>query len=112
MNRLRELRQRRFTQDEVAKYLNVSRPTYGKYESGEIPLSEDALRKLSKLYMVSTDYILGITDVLVPDPEQAQSETDHALSSEIRMLSEDEKRDILAFMRYRRTLNKDTVHKA
>ena len=106
MNRLKELRQRRFTQEEVAEYLNVSRPTYGKYESGEIPLNEDALRRLSKLYTVTTDYILGISDTLIPDPDQSVSETDYALNNEIRMLTESEKRDMLAFIRYKKTLNK------
>ena len=51
-----------FTQDYVAKYLNVNRVVYNRYENGirEIPIS--ILIKLSKLYNVSIDYMVGLTN--------------------------------------------------
>ena len=50
------------SQQEVANYLVCNRQVYARYERGirEIPVS--MLIKLSKLYNVSTDYILGLED--------------------------------------------------
>jgi len=50
------------TQQQVADYLMCNRQVYSRYERGlrEIPTS--MVISLSKLYKVSTDYILGLTD--------------------------------------------------
>lgn len=59
--RLYELRtDHDMTQKQVADYLVCNRQVYARYENGlrEIPVS--MLIKLSKLYGVSTDYILGL----------------------------------------------------
>ena len=50
------------TQQQVADYLTCNRQVYARYERGlrEIPVS--MLIKLAKLYKVSTDYILGLSD--------------------------------------------------
>ena len=50
------------TQAEVASYLNVRQSTYSQYETGKRQLPIDALIKLSKLFGVTTDYILELTD--------------------------------------------------
>lgn len=50
------------TQKEVAAHLNVLQNTYSQYETEHRQLPVEALIKLSKLYHVSTDYILGLTD--------------------------------------------------
>lgn len=69
MNRLKALRQGRYTQAEVAALLGVGRTTYTKYERGDIRLSPNMLIKLSKLYGVSVDYILGEAGDLPEDRE-------------------------------------------
>ena len=50
------------TQQQVAEYLMCNRRVYARYERGirEIPVS--MLIRLCKLYKVSADYILGLTD--------------------------------------------------
>ena len=50
------------TQRKVAEYLHMHLEVYRRYEKGirEIPVW--ALVQLAKLYHVSTDYILGLTD--------------------------------------------------
>jgi len=61
--RLYELRtDNDLTQQQVADYLMCNRQVYARYERGirEIPVS--MLIKLAKLYKVSTDYILELTD--------------------------------------------------
>ena len=61
-NRLKELRDGKYTQDQISKLLNVGRSTYTKYESGAITMNEDILSRLSEIYDVSIDYILGRSD--------------------------------------------------
>lgn len=51
-----------YKQVDVAKYLNVSQNTYSQYETGVIELTASTLIKLSKLYNVSVDYLLGLSD--------------------------------------------------
>lgn len=50
MNRLKQLRKVRFTQDEIADALNVGRSTYTKYENGAIQMSADVLVRFSEIY--------------------------------------------------------------
>ena len=50
------------TQEYLAKYLSCSQSAYSKIEAGKRQLSIDYLIKLSSLYRVSTDYLLGLTD--------------------------------------------------
>ena len=60
--RIRDLREDQdYTQLFVAKHLNMQRSVYRRYESGEREIPVWALIKLSRLYRVSTDYILGLT---------------------------------------------------
>lgn len=57
------------TQQEVASLLGVERSTYGKYETGAIPLKDiDMLKRLSAIYGVSHDYIRGLSDSRVIEP--------------------------------------------
>lgn len=60
--RIRDLREDHdLTQKDVAKLLNCSQQAYSNYELGQRDLPTDILIKLSALYDVSVDYILGIT---------------------------------------------------
>lgn len=61
LNRLEELRlDSDMTQQQIADYLNMKREVYRRYEKGIYELPVWALIKLSELYGVSSDYILGI----------------------------------------------------
>ena len=60
--RIRNLRENRdLRQREVADYLNCSRQVYSNYELGQRDSPTDVLIKLSTLYEVSVDYLLGLT---------------------------------------------------
>ena len=50
------------TQQQVADYLHCQREVYRRYEKGSRQLPVDCLIMLSRLYHVSTDYILGLKD--------------------------------------------------
>lgn len=61
--RLRELREDHdLTQNDVAEYLKMKQPQYFRYENGNRDIPTEVLIALSKLYKVSTDYILEIKD--------------------------------------------------
>lgn len=63
-NRLREIRKKyNLNQTQLAKKINMSQMGYSKYETGEILLHTRLLIKLSRIYNVSIDYLLGLTDV-------------------------------------------------
>ena len=49
-------------QTEVAVYLGMSQSGYSKYETGENDVPTSVLIKLSKLWRVSIDYLLGVSD--------------------------------------------------
>ena len=61
--RVRDLREDHdLKQRELATYLSCSQQVYSNYELGQRDIPTDVLIKLSQLYDVSTDYILGLTN--------------------------------------------------
>jgi transcriptional regulator with XRE-family HTH domain len=63
MNRVRQLREeRRMSGYELAELLNLSHQQVYDLEKGKRRLNEDTLRALSKIFSVTTDYILGLAD--------------------------------------------------
>lgn len=61
--RIRDLREDRdLKQREVADYLSCSQQVYSNYELGQRDIPTDVLISLSKMYNVSVDYILGLTN--------------------------------------------------
>lgn len=56
------------TQAEIAQYLGCQREVYRRYEKGTRQIPVDMLIQLSKLYNVSIDYLLGLTNEKKPYP--------------------------------------------
>ncbi|WAH38576.1 helix-turn-helix domain-containing protein [Alicyclobacillus dauci] len=80
--RFKELREKRWTQDEAAEALGVSRSTIAGYESdtkGRIP-RQDTLRKIADVFGVSVDYLLG------RDDPSTKTEDDHVSPEEREFL--------------------------
>ena len=68
--RIRELRERSgLSQASVGSLINFSQRTYAYYESGKRMLPPEVLCALARLYNVSADYILELTD----DPQPKSS---------------------------------------
>ena len=62
-DKLRELRkEREMTQEAVAEQLGVSAQTVSKWEKGTQMMGVDKYIRLSALYGVPVDYLLGITE--------------------------------------------------
>lgn len=61
--RIREVRlEQGRTQQEVADTINLSRTQYIQHEQGRTRMPIDIIIRLSKLFNVSTDYLLGLSD--------------------------------------------------
>ena len=64
IQRLRDLREDHDkTQREAAAYLNMNQSVYRRYENGSRETPAWVLDKLADHYQVSTDYLLGRTDI-------------------------------------------------
>ena len=63
MNRLRELRKRKgLTQSDLAEKLGVTSMSISRYENGKDEINNKNLKKLSEIFDVSIDYLLGNTE--------------------------------------------------
>ena len=62
-SRLKELRiQAGYTQQQIADKLHVRQQSYARYELGTGEPNLDMLFKISQIFELSVDYILGIID--------------------------------------------------
>ena len=62
---LKEMRvSRKLKVQEVSDYLNCLPSVYSRYENGKREPSIDILLKLSKLYSVSVDYLIGNDEII------------------------------------------------
>ena len=65
--RLRQIRKEKgLTQAEVAKLLSIGESTVSFYESGKRQPDYETLIRLSEAFKVSTDFLLGKTDIKNP----------------------------------------------
>lgn len=63
IRRIRDLREDHdLTQQEVANYLQTSQTMYARYERGANEMPIRHLIALCRLYHVSSDYLLGLSD--------------------------------------------------
>ena len=68
MNRLKYLRTERGENlEKVAEYLNVSIQTISNYENEKRDMTPDTIIKLAEYFGVSTDYLLGKSDIRNPE---------------------------------------------
>ncbi|HEM9618018.1 TPA: helix-turn-helix transcriptional regulator [Streptococcus agalactiae] len=66
--RLKELRKKsNLTQKDMAEYFGTSQPSYQAWESGKRNPNSESLDKIANFFNVSTDYLLGNTDLKNPD---------------------------------------------
>lgn len=69
MLKIRELREDKdLTQKQLSKLLNCTQQTYSRYETEEITIDINNLKKLAEFYNTSIDYIVGLTNETKPYP--------------------------------------------
>lgn len=63
-SRLKELRnEKKFSQKQVAEDMGISITTISQYENDSRFPNEEILKRLCLYYQISSDYLLGLTDV-------------------------------------------------
>ncbi|MGG3839700.1 helix-turn-helix transcriptional regulator [Paenibacillus thiaminolyticus] len=72
----------KWTQDYVANLIGVARPTYTAYENGTKEPPLDTLNKIADLFDVSSDYLLGRTDLPSPSSNE-EAELDALLRNHV-----------------------------
>lgn len=103
MNVLKELRTKKGVyQKDVAKYLGVDRTTYVKYERGDSEPSIDIIKKLANYFDVTVDFLVGKEKKANTLDEQL-SGIEFALYGEIHDLTDDEKQDILSYVKFKKS---------
>ena len=96
MNRLKLLREEKgLIQKDIANLLNVSIPAVNQYESGKRDMSTETVVKLAEYFNVSTDYLLGKSDIRNFDKEE--QEFRYAYHKETEGLTDEEIADALRF---------------
>lgn len=77
MNRLRDLREDAdLSQSQVGEKLGLSSVAIGRYETEQRQLTPTLIAKFCALYSVSSDYLLGFSDVRAPSPAASAATPD------------------------------------
>ena len=101
MEKLKELRKKRgLSQKDLAIALNISRESISKYEKGEQEASYSTLRRLSKYFGVSIDYLLdndyknqSVSDIKNSIRNLERSELINLMEKQIDLLTLVEKKE-------------------
>lgn len=88
-DRLRQLRkQHKISQDALAKQLFVSQQSVAKWEKGKITPNPETIVKIANIFDVSTDYLLGHSDILKIDEEEPTQEEWDSLTDTQKLIIE------------------------
>lgn len=84
--RLKQLRlEANLTQKDVAQHFQTSRQSYAQWEKGLRTPSSENLEKLANFFNVTTDYLLGKTNIKkeIPEGEELEKELDRAIDNSV-----------------------------
>lgn len=92
LNRIKQLRnEKNINQDVLAKLLGLEIAGISKLETGRVPLKDEYIVKLAEYFNVSTDYLLGKTNIRNPEKQINIDDADIAFASGIKGLNETNK---------------------
>lgn len=98
--RIKELRtQNNISQKELSIRLYVTPQAISKWERDEATPNPEAIAKMAKIFNVSADYLLGLTEqkeTPIPVSEDGLDEQDRQLMELMKKLSADQKQFLLA----------------
>ncbi len=108
MERIKELRKEKvITMKRLGEIIGVSEGAVSQYENGKRQPDYDILKKIADFFNVTTDYLLGRTDNPHQNIDQQLEGIEFALYGEIKELTEDEKQDILNFVKFTKSQRKE-----
>ena len=99
MNRLKELRkEKRLTLRELAEQLHMTNSSISMMENEQRGISNDNLKTFCDFFNVSSDYLLGISDIRQPSHQSDTNENlQFALYGSFKKLSEEDKKKIIEY---------------
>lgn len=108
MKRIRELRkEKNITMKQLGEVIGVAESTISLYENGKRQPDNDTLQKLADYFCTTTDYLLGRTDEPTTNSLDKQLEgVDFALWGEVHDLTDEEKQDIINFVKFTKSKRK------
>ncbi len=112
--RLKQLRdEHQLTQSELGKILNISKQSISSYENGGSFPPPDMLGRLIDYFGVTSDYILGRTDIRNPESLTLDEELQQLLNDpdtlvafkDFKNLSDSDKQEIINFIKFKKQQN-------
>ena len=86
-NKLKTLRtQKKLTQKQVADRIGLAISAVSSYEAGTRYPSYEVLLKLARIFHVSTDYLLGMTDKRIIDTAELKEDEVEVVSQLVELL--------------------------
>ena len=107
MKRLKELRLKKgMSQKEFANIFHASQNTISQWENGTRKPSYEIAQEIANFFEVSTDYLLGESDIPKTLDEQLDG-VEFALYGEVKDMTEAQKRDVLNFIKFLKSQEKE-----
>lgn len=103
--RLKALRvAKKMSQQELADFLGITRQGYGKYEQSGSQPSFEMLLKIARYFHVSTDYLLGMTDIPNAESEEFKEYLNNPLTSiafkDFENLTDEQKQEAIEMIKF------------
>ena len=99
MIRLRSLREeRKISQQKIAMDLQISQASVSKYEVGSAEPDIGTIIKLAEYFNVSTDYLLGTSEIKMPLTKSDLTETEIEHLITYKSLSKNQKEKVSAYI--------------
>lgn len=100
-DRLKEIRlNKKLTQKDIANYFQTSPQSYAQWEKGLRKPSAENLQKLAVFFNVSTDYLLGKTDILDSDIEiDLDTAIDNSVAFDGTPITDDDRETIKNYLK-------------
>lgn len=104
MLRLREIRKKNgLSQQQLAQQLGVTQATLSGWENEKYEIDNTSLLKCSDIFNVSVDELLGKEIEACPDLDKQLEGIEFALYGEIHDLTDEEKEDILSYVKFKKS---------
>lgn len=105
--RLKELRQNAgYTQEELAKKLELSSGAIGLYEQNRRTPNDSTLKKMATLFKVSIDYLLGFDDFITTSDKVSADDISFAMLDGFNSLDENDKKLVMNIIKDLQNRNK------
>lgn len=100
-DRLRQLRhEKKMTQSKLAEKLDYGYTAIANYESGKNQPSISVLIHIAKIFDVSLDYLLGVSEIRYPYPSNAFDAYSMDAKRYYAQLTDDSRQDLLLYMQW------------